>query len=320
MTGPSGSLDAPGHAPHVRSKKGCPPWSDLNSRLDTNADRIAALNASVSLAAGRPPASEELALAAAAREGLAAVVAAFPPSALWGAAGPAPVPAPRRAAATGDLVAGLGLLPFNSCALAPPPKPTVPAAVAVPPSQPPAHPHPRRVRVCVVAGPCGAGKSTVGAALAPRFGSGTPFIDGDDYHSPEAKAGMSAGVALEEGERSAWLGRAGMAAACAASAAPSGRSVLACSALSRTHRRALETAIAAAPPGGAQAAFVMLLPPRPILEARLAARAAHFMAPALLASQLDLVEEGDAGLAAIVRDGGGDVEAVVGAVLAAFGM
>ena len=57
-------------------------WPALEAALDANAARIASLNVSVTLAAGKPPTSEELVLAAAAREGLASVVAALPPS-LW---------------------------------------------------------------------------------------------------------------------------------------------------------------------------------------------------------------------------------------------
>ena len=320
MTGPADAPPAPAPAAakkaHARGRPTSPAWADLDAALDANAHRLAALNAAVSLAAGRPPAPDELALAAAAREGLAAVVAALPPSALWGATGPAPLPAPRRAAATVDLAAGLGLLPFSSSIHSHSSGATKAAGQAT--AAAPAAPAPR---VLVVAGPSGAGKSTVGPALTARAGPGTPFLDGDDFHTAAAKAGMAAGVALGEADRAAWLERAGSAAARAAVAAPSGRAVLACSALSRRHREALQAAVSAA---GAQAAFAMLLPPRPALEARLAARAAagtHFMPPALLASQLELVEAADGdGLAAVVRDGEGDVEAVVGAVAAAFGL
>ena len=49
-------------------------WPALEAALDANAARIASLNVSVTLAAGKPPTSEELVLAAAAREGLASVL------------------------------------------------------------------------------------------------------------------------------------------------------------------------------------------------------------------------------------------------------
>ena len=294
-----------------QKRKPGPDWAALSASLDANGARLAALNAAVTLAAGKPPGPEELALAAAAREGLAAVVADLPPSALWGATGPAPLPAAARAARTADLAAGLGLLPFAP-----------PAAKAAPPA-PPSRPR----TVLVLAGPCGAGKSAAGAALAARCGDATPFLDGDAYHTAEAKTGMAAGVPLNEDDRSAWLERVGTAAACAAGMSPSGRAILACSALGVHHRLALDFAIRAAPGSGSgggggttDVSFVLLLPPRPVLEARLAARGgAHFMSPSLLGSQLRLVDEsGGPGLKGVVRKG--SVEEVVAAAAAAFGV
>jgi len=294
-------------------------WPALEAALDANAARIASLNVSVTLAAGKPPTSEELVLAAAAREGLASVVAALPPSALWGASGPAPLPPALRAGRTTDLAAGLGLLPFMSTRAAPAVVSTALGAAHPPPALPPARPR----TVLVLAGPCGAGKTSVGSALAAssRCGPGTPFLDGDDYHSYEAKAGMSAGQPLTEEARSAWLGRVGTAAARAAGASPTGTVVLACSALAAHHRAALAAAMRAAPGTRTEAAFVLLLPPTPALEARLVARGgAHFMPPALLVSQLALVEEGgEPGLRGVVREDG-SVEAVVAAAAAAFGL
>jgi gluconate kinase len=64
----------------------------------------------------------------------------------------------------------------------------------------------------------------------------------------------------------------------------------------------------------------MLLPPRPVFEARLASRAAaagsHFMPPALLDSQLALVEEAGEDVVAVVRE----EAAGVGEVARAFGL
>src|SRR4030081_1565775 len=55
----------------------------------------------------------------------------------------------------------------------------------------------------VVMGVSGSGKSTVGAALAQRLR--VPFADADDFH-PEANVEkMTAGIALHDDDRDAWL-------------------------------------------------------------------------------------------------------------------
>ena len=52
-------------------------------------------------------------------------------------------------------------------------------------------------------GPAGCGKTTVGIELAARLGCG--FVDADDYHSPENRARMNAGIALTDDPRRLWL-------------------------------------------------------------------------------------------------------------------
>ena len=53
--------------------------------------------------------------------------------------------------------------------------------------------------VVVVMGVEGVGKSTVGRRLADELG--VEFVEGDDEHSPAAKAQMAAGIPLDD-ERS----------------------------------------------------------------------------------------------------------------------
>ncbi len=132
----------------------------------------------------------------------------------------------------------------------------------------------------VVMGVEGVGKTTVGRRLAGRLG--VEFVDGDDLHSPEAKAQMAAGIPLDDAARAPWLDRLD---AILREHASDGV-VLACSALTHAYRGRLSR-------GVPHAVFVALVAPRDVLEARIAARKDHFAGPALLDSQLDTLELGD---------------------------
>jgi gluconokinase len=135
--------------------------------------------------------------------------------------------------------------------------------------------------VIVVMGPAGAGKTTVGRALATTLG--WTFADADDFHPPANVARMRAGQPLGDAERAPWL--AALAAQVARWVQDGHDAVLACSALRRAYRRTL------VPAGGAAAVrLVHLDVPRAELARRLAARPGHFFAPSLLDSQLDALE------------------------------
>jgi gluconokinase len=141
-----------------------------------------------------------------------------------------------------------------------------------------AHARPGRIAV-VVMGVSGSGKSTVGAGIAAALG--LHFIDGDALHSPASVARMRAGIALDDADRWPWLDRIG---ACLADAAqwPEGVAI-ACSALKRAYRERIR----AAAPG---VRFVFLDGAAALIEARMAARAGHYMPGTLLASQLQTLE------------------------------
>ena len=142
---------------------------------------------------------------------------------------------------------------------------------------------PHTPRVLVVMGPAGAGKTTVGQALAARLA--VPFVDADDHHDEVAVARMRAGHPLTDADRAPWLARLN---ALIAAALAEGRSfVLACSALKRAYREALRPADA--PPGAVR--FVYLRVPRAALGERLTSRVGHYMPAALLDSQLQALEE-----------------------------
>jgi gluconokinase len=131
----------------------------------------------------------------------------------------------------------------------------------------------------VVMGVSGAGKSTVGAALASALG--LHFIDGDDLHSAASVARMQAGIPLDDADRWPWLDRIGARLADAARW-PAGVAI-ACSALKRAYR----DRIRAAAPG---VRFVFLGGPADVIEARMATRSGHYMPSSLLASQLQTLE------------------------------
>lgn len=128
----------------------------------------------------------------------------------------------------------------------------------------------------VVMGVSAAGKSSVGIALADLLA--VPFVDADDLHPPANVAKMAAGTPLDDDDRAPWLDVVGAVLA----AAPGGL-VVACSALRCAYRDRLR---ALAP----DAVFVHLHGDEAMLAARAAARAGHFMPPALLASQLATLE------------------------------
>ncbi|SNT68594.1 gluconokinase [Paracoccus seriniphilus] len=131
----------------------------------------------------------------------------------------------------------------------------------------------------LVMGICGTGKSTLAAAIAARLQGS--FIEGDDYHSPENIAHMAAGQPLTDDMRLGWLDRLGEAMREAPAPA-----VLSCSALRHSYRQRL--ARMAGP-----MRIIFLHGPRPLIEARMAARAGHFMPATLVDSQLDTLEPPD---------------------------
>jgi gluconokinase len=131
----------------------------------------------------------------------------------------------------------------------------------------------------VVMGVAGSGKTTVGRELARRLGCA--FADADDFHPPENVAKMSAGIPLTDEDRRPWLDA--IAAWIRARAAAAETAVVTCSALRRAYRDALRAA-------GPGVRFVHLTGAPELLAARIGGRRGHFMPPALLASQLALLE------------------------------
>lgn len=152
-------------------------------------------------------------------------------------------------------------------------------------------------------GVSGSGKSTVGAALAQRLR--VPFVDADTLHSAANIAKMAAGEPLDDEDRYPWLEKVGewLAGHCDGG-------VASCSALKRKYRDQLRAHC----PG---VEFLHLSGSAELIGGRLAARSDHFMPAALLRSQLDILEALGPDEAGVTVDAGGDVGAILDAVLQA---
>jgi gluconokinase len=155
----------------------------------------------------------------------------------------------------------------------------------------------------VLTGVSGAGKSTVGRALADRLGA--VLLDADDFHPEANRRKMAAGVALTDADRDPWIDA--LAAELERRSRDGDRVVLACSALRRHHRAGL---LGAAP----DVVLVHLDVGPEELARRLAGRTEHFMPAELLDSQLADLEHPSGEHHAVV-DGEAPVDAVVDDIL-----
>lgn len=138
--------------------------------------------------------------------------------------------------------------------------------------------------VIIVMGVSGCGKSTYGAARAAAMGAA--FVEGDALHGADNIAKLRAGQPLTDADRWPWLDR--IAGAVNEALARGEHVVATCSALKRAYRDRLRARI------GARVRFVLLDVAVDELRRRVAARAGHFMPPALLDSQLTTLEWPDA--------------------------
>ncbi len=155
-------------------------------------------------------------------------------------------------------------------------------------------------RVVLVMGVAGAGKTTVGRALADALG--WAFEDADAYHDAASLAKIGRGEGLTDADRAPWLARLGRLVRQRAEGGPP--MVLACSALKAAYRDIL----------GADRPDVVLVwldVPEAVLAARLAERQGHVAGLDLLPSQLATLEPPTGALS---LDGTMPVEALVEAV------
>ena len=154
-------------------------------------------------------------------------------------------------------------------------------------------------------GAAGAGKTTVGQALARALG--WRFIEADDLHSPENIAKMRQGIGLSHLDRMPWLSRVRQAIE---EADANGESVVvACSSLTNEYRAILSA-------GLEHVRFVYLRASASLLETRLRQRSGHFAGPALLTAQLRTLQE--PGTSALTLDASAAPETLVAAIRSAW--
>jgi gluconokinase len=133
--------------------------------------------------------------------------------------------------------------------------------------------------VILLMGVTGAGKTTVGLALAE--GLHWQFVDADDYHPPANVAKMRKGIALDDADRAPWL--AAVHDAIGHWVASGANVVLACSALKQAYRRQLMVS--------PEVRLVYLRGAPDLIARRLSQRHGHYMDPGLLPSQFAALEE-----------------------------
>ena len=132
--------------------------------------------------------------------------------------------------------------------------------------------------IIFIMGVSGSGKTTVGLLLSQQ--TGIPFFDADDFHSAENKAKMAAGHPLNDDDRKDWLITLN---SLAIKAAAGKGTIIACSALKQKYRLLLQQ-------GLQQPLWVFLNGNFEQVYQRLQSRDHHFMPPALLQSQFDILE------------------------------
>lgn len=150
----------------------------------------------------------------------------------------------------------------------------------------------KKREVIVVMGVSGCGKSTIGAALAQSLGS--PFIEGDEFHSTDAIAKMSKNIPLTDRDRWSWLAR--ISNELNANAQQNRPLVVACSALKRKYRDFLSSRSVA------PITYVYLEISPEQVKKRLAARNNHFMPTSLIESQFAALEPPQSDETALVLD------------------
>lgn len=132
---------------------------------------------------------------------------------------------------------------------------------------------------CVVMGVCGAGKTSVGKALADKFGA--TFIDGDDLHPRANIQKMAEGIPLNDEDRAPWLERIGDVFFSLQRRSLSG--VIVCSALKKKYRDQIRA-------GNEGLVFVHLRGSMDTILERMAARQGHYMKKEMVQSQFDTLE------------------------------
>lgn len=131
----------------------------------------------------------------------------------------------------------------------------------------------------VFMGVSGSGKTSVAERAAERLE--LPFAEADDFHPRSNIQKMESGVPLTDEDRWPWLRE--LAEWIGAHEVLGESTVMACSALKRHYRDMLRA-------GARGVHFVHMYGPAEVIWERVDAREGHFMPPALLRSQLEILQ------------------------------
>lgn len=167
-------------------------------------------------------------------------------------------------------------------------------------------------KLILLMGPSGCGKSTVGPLLAARIAG--IYLEGDDFHPPENKARMGAGIPLRDEDRWPWFANLRAAIDAAFAENPERPVVASCSALKRAYREALLR-------GGREhdARLVFLRGAKDLIASRLGDRVHEYMPATLLDSQFATLEEPGDDENALVIDIGPTPETLAKELASALG-
>jgi gluconokinase len=160
--------------------------------------------------------------------------------------------------------------------------------------------------VVVLMGVTGSGKTTVGKVLAKELN--WKLYDADDYHPAANIEKMHRGVPLTDEDRKPWLQTL---ARLIDDARDRGENIiLACSALKHAYQEYLRHHLDVVH-------YVCLCGPEDVIQKRLALRTGHFINPALLPSQFEILEPPDD---AIRVDVTGSPEEIAGEIRRRLGL
>ena len=140
-------------------------------------------------------------------------------------------------------------------------------------------------KLIVIAGPCGAGKSTVAEAISKEYN--IPWIEGDSLHSKESIDKMSAGTALSDDDRWLWLETIKAHALLRLSQEQQNAIVVTCSALKHVYREELRRSRVL------ETDFILLQGTESTFKHRVQERKDHYIGVEMVDSQLDCLEPPD---------------------------
>lgn len=137
-----------------------------------------------------------------------------------------------------------------------------------------------KAKLIIVMGVSGCGKSSLAQQLAKRYGFS--YLEGDDFHTAEAKARMANGLPLDDEMRRPWV--ASICARLQQALAQGENCILAFSGLRAAHRQAVRQV-------GLDTQVLFLRGSQALIQERVNRRTDHFMNPSLVNSQFEALED-----------------------------